>query len=165
MYSGTGSSATDLGSIDTGETVANLLGLPNTEFTVLDSTPLNGVEASQLPATGTVYDVLNLGSGTYNVYTATPGAGGTVTDTLVTPSGNVNLDSLFGGINAANPLQPGDAFTGLQGGDSAIGADAFTLGSTTFDPMTAAGPEGFDPVDSLLSAPPLLQPRRRHAVW
>jgi hypothetical protein len=156
VYSGTGSSATDLGSIDTGETVANLLGLPNTEFTVLDSTPLNGVEASQLPATGTVYDVLNLGSGTYNVYTATPGAGGTVTDTLVTPSGNVNLDSLFGGINAANPLQPGDAFTGLQGGDSAIGADAFTLGSTTFDPMTAAGPEGFDPVDSLLSAPPLL---------
>jgi hypothetical protein len=159
VYSGTGSSATDLGSIDTGESVANLLGLPNTEFTVLDSTPLTGVEASQLPATGTVYDVLNLGNGTYNVYTATPdvgSTGGTVTDTLVTPSGDVNLDSLFGGINAANPLQPGDAFTGLQGGDSAIGADAFTLGSTTFDPMTAAGPEGFDPVTALAGVPPLL---------
>ena len=156
VYSGTGSSATDLGSIDTGETVANLLGLPNTEFTVTSVSPATGVDASQLPATGTVYDVLNLGNGTYNVYTATPGAGGTVTDTLVTSSGNVNLDSLFGGINAANPLQPGDAFTGLQAGDSAIGADAFTLGTTTFDPMTAAGPEGFDPVASLLSAPPLL---------
>jgi hypothetical protein len=159
VYSGTGSSATDLGSIDTNEAVTSLLGLPNTEFTVLDSTPAAGVDASQLPATGTVYDALNLGNGTYNVYTATPDVGstsGTVTDTLVTPSGNVNLDSLFGGINAANPLQPGDAFTGLQAGDSGTGADAFTLGSTTFDPMTAAGPEGFDPVSSFASAPPLL---------
>src|ERR1700743_35917 len=159
VYSGSGSSATELGSIDTGESVANLLGLPNTEFTVLDSTPLSGVDASQLPATGTVYDVLNLGNGTYNVYTAVPDVGstsGTVTDTLVTPFGNINLDSLFGGINAANPLQPGDAFTGLQAGDSSVGADAFSLGTTTFDPMTAAGPEGFDPVTALAGVPPLL---------
>jgi hypothetical protein len=159
VYSGTGSSATDLGSVDTDETVASLLGLPDTEFTVLDSTPAAGVDASALPATGTVYDVLNLGNGTYNVYTATPDVGstsGTVADTLVTPSGNVNLDSLFGGINAANPLQPGDAFTGLQAGDSGIGADAFTIGSTTFDPVTTAGPEGFDPVSSLGSVPPLV---------
>ena len=73
-------------------------------------------------------DAFNLGNGYENVYTATPdvtAADGTVTpgvvtDTLVTPYGNTNLDSLFGGINAANPLQPGDAFTGLEAGDSSM---------------------------------------------
>ncbi|MCV7257639.1 hypothetical protein [Mycobacterium shimoidei] len=155
VYSGSGSSATGLGSINTGVVAANLLGLPNTEFTVTEVTPVSGVDASELPAVGTVYDVLNLGNGTYNVYTATPGADGTVTDTLVTPFGNVNLDSLFAGVNAANPLQPGDAFAGLQG-DSVIGDEAFTIGNITFDPMTAAGSEGFDPVSPLVGVPPLL---------
>ena len=54
-------------------------------------------------------------------------------------------------------MQPGDAFTGLQAGDSSIGADAFTIGSTTFDPIAAAGAEGFDPVYSIIGAPPLLE--------
>ena len=57
-----------------------------------------------------------------------------MTDTLVTPYGNINLDSLFGNINVANPLDPGDALTGLQAGDSAIGADAFTIGGTHLRP-------------------------------
>ena len=75
----------------------------------------------------------------------------------MTPFGNINLDSLFGSIDDANPLNPGDAFTGLQAGDSAIGADAFSIGGTTFDPtLTAGGAEGFNPVDQLLGAPPLL---------
>lgn len=156
VYSGSGSSATDLGSINTGIVTANLLGLSNTEFTVTEVTPGSDVDASNLPAVGTVYDVFNLGNGTYNVYTATPGADGTVTDTLVTPFGNINLDSLFAGVNAANPLQPGDAFTGLQAGNGAIGDDAFTIGNITFNPMTAAGAEGFDPVSPLVGVPPLL---------
>ena len=160
VYSGTGSSATDLGSIDTNETVANLLGLPDTEFTVTGSTPIGN--ATGLPADGTVYDVLNLGEGTYNVYTATPAVGstpGTVSDTLVTKFGDVNLDSLFGNINAANPLDAGAAFTGLQAGDSSIGKDAFTLDGTTFDPFTGSGTtaaEGFAPVGSTANLPPLL---------
>jgi hypothetical protein len=80
-----------------------------------------------------------------------------VTDTLVTPFGNINLDSLFGTVNYANPLDPGDALTGLQAGDSAIGADAFSIGGTTFDPtLTAGGAEGFTPVEQLVGAPPLL---------
>jgi hypothetical protein len=159
VYDGTGSSATELGSIETNETVTNLLGLTNTEFTVESVDPATGVDASQLPAVGTVYDAFNLGNGYENVYTATPDVGttsGSVTDTLVTPFGNIDLSSLFGGMNAANPLQPGDAFTGLQVGDSTIGANAFTIGTTTFDPTLAAGGEGFDPVSSLASAPPLL---------
>ena len=112
---------------------------------------------------GSVYDAMNFGNGYENVYTATPDVTadgvttpGTVTDTLVTPFGNINLDSLFGNINDANTLDPGDALTGLQAGDSAIGADAFSIGGTTFDPTLAGGAEGFTPVEQLLGAPPLL---------
>jgi hypothetical protein len=109
---------------------------------------------------GSVYDAFNLGNGYENVYTAIPGTAGgadTITDTLVTPFGNVNLDSLFGSIDAAAPMQPGDAFTGLEAGDSSIGADAFTIGSTTFDPITSAGTEGYDTVYQIIGAPPLLE--------
>ena len=95
-------------------------------------------------------DAFNLVNGYENVYTATPDVTaadgtvtpGTVTDTLVTPYGNDNLSSMFAGDNAANPLQPGDAFTGLA--TSIAGTkDAFTIDGTTFDPHLAAGGEGF----------------------
>ena len=113
---------------------------------------------SALPAVGSVYDAFNLGNGFENIYTAIPGTTGadTVTDTLVTPFGNVNLDPLFGSIDAAAPLQPGDAFTGLEAGDSSIGADAFSIGGFTLDPTLAAGGEGFDPVPLLTASPPVL---------
>ena len=153
------STGTDLGSIDTNETVTNLLGLANTEFTVTSVTPATGDSAGDLPTVGSVYDAFNLGSGYENIYTAIPGTAGgadTVTDTLVTPFGNVNLDPLFGSIDAAAPLQPGDAFTGLEAGDSSIGADAFSIGGFTLDPTLAAGGEGFDPVPLLTASPPVL---------
>jgi hypothetical protein len=156
------STGTDLGSIDTGETVTNLLGLTNTEFTVTSVTPATGDSAADLPTQGSVYDAFNLGGGYENIYTAIPGTAGgadTVTDTLVTPFGNVNLDSLFSSIDAAAPLQPGDAFTGLEAGDSSIGADAFTIDGFTLDPETALfgfGQEGFEPVPLLSASPPLL---------
>src|SRR3984957_5014279 len=159
VYSGSGSSATDIGTITTGEDVTNLLGFPNTQLGVTGATAADGGSASDLPTVGSVYDAFNLGNGYENVYTAIPGAtagSDTVTDTLVTPFGNVNLDSLFGSIDAAAPLSPGDAFTGLEAGDSSIGTDAFTIGDTTFDPtLTAGGVEGFTPVDQLVGAPPL----------
>jgi hypothetical protein len=157
VYSSSGS---DLGSIDAGETVTNLAGLTNTEFTVSDVFPASGEADSALPTVGSVYDSFNLGNGYDNVYTAIPGAiggGDTVTDTLVTPYGNVNLDSLFGSIDAAAPLQPGDAFTGLA--DSAVAKDAFTIGGYTLDPVSDTGPsatEGFTPVDSSGGVAPLL---------
>src|ERR1700734_619757 len=156
VYSGSGSSATDVGSITTGEDVTNLLGFTNTQLIVTGATVSGDGTASDLPTVGSVYDAFNRGNGYENVYTATPGTDGTVTDTLVTPYGNINLDSLFGNINDANPLNPGDALTGLQAGDSAIGADAFSLGGTTFDPTLAGGAEGFTPVEQLLGAPPLV---------
>jgi hypothetical protein len=161
VFSGTGSGATDVGTISTGETVAGLLGLTNTELTVESATPATGDSAADLPTVGSVFDTFNLGNGFENVYTAIPGTAGgadTVTDTLVTPFGNVNLDPLFGSFDAVAPLQAGDAFTGLEAGDSGIGADAFSLGGFTFDPtLTAGGTEGFIPVDQLAAVPPLLE--------
>jgi hypothetical protein len=161
VFSGTGSGATDVGTISTGETVAGLLGLTNTELTVESATPATGDSAADLPTVGSVFDAFNLGNGFENVYTAIPGTAGgadTVTDTLVTPFGNVNLDPLFGSFDAVAPLQAGDAFTGLEAGDSGIGADAFSIGGFTFDPtLTAGGTEGFIPVDQLAAVPPLLE--------
>ena len=142
--------------------MSNLLGLINTEFTVVSDTAAGGGSAGRTcRRSGSVFDALNLGNGYENIYTDIPGAAGandTVTDTLVTPFGNVNLDSLFGNIDAAAPLQPGDAFTGLEAGDSSIGADAFTIDGVTLDPMTAAtgGVEGFNPVAPITTSPPLL---------
>jgi hypothetical protein len=152
VYSGSGASATEIGTINTGVDVTNLLGLTNTQLVVESGSDVG----TGIPTQGTVLDALNFGNGYENVYTATPGADGSVTDTLVTPYGNINLDSLFGSINDANPLNPADALTGLQAGDSAIGADAFSIGGTTFDPTLASGDEGFTPVEQLLGAPPLL---------
>jgi hypothetical protein len=154
------SSGADLGNIGTGVTVTDMLGLVNSTFTVEAVTPLGSATDADLPAVGSVYDALNFGAGIENVYTDIPGTAGgadTVTDTLVTPFGNVNLDS-FDSIDDAAPLNAGGAFTGyLQLGDSGIGTDAFTVGSTTFDPTLAAGGEGFDPVTQLVGAPPLLE--------
>ena len=78
----------------------------------------------------------------------------------MTPFGNVNLDSLFGSFNAADPLQPGDAFTGLEVGNITGAPDAFSIGGFTLDPFTGTGAaevEGFDPVTPLASSPPLLE--------
>jgi hypothetical protein len=155
VYSGTGTSATEIGTINTGVDVTNLFGLTNTQLIVTDVTPADGVTTG-LPTVGSIYDATNLGNGYENVYTAVPGTDGTVTDTLVTPYGNINLDSLFGTVNYANPLDPADALTGLQAGDSAIGAEAFSLGGFTFDPTLVGGGEGFTPVEQLVGAPPLL---------
>jgi hypothetical protein len=130
IYDGTGASAAEVGSIVGNEDVTNLLGLTNTEFTVATVTGTS----SDLPTVGSVYDVFNLGGGIENIYTAIPGVGGgadTITDTLVTPMGNLNLDSLFGGIDAVMPLDPGDAFTG--------GLDAASAAVTSVDPLAFLG--------------------------
>jgi hypothetical protein len=152
----------DLGSVDSNETVTDVLGSTNAAFAVTSVDPLAGeAGSSTLPAVGSVYDAFNFGGGFENVYSAIPsttGGADAVTDTLVTPLGNVNLDSLFRGIDAAAPLNPGAAFTGLlQSGDSSIGPDAFTIGGSTFDPTLATGGEGFAPVVPLVGAPPLLE--------
>jgi hypothetical protein len=114
--------------------VTNLLGLTNTEFTVASVTPAADASASDLPTVGSVFDAFNLGDGIENVYTAIPGVDGaadTITDTLVTPLGNLDLSSLFGGIDAAMPLDPGDAFN--------AGLDAASAAATAIDPLAFLG--------------------------
>ena len=110
--------------------MTNLLGLTNTEFTVASVT---GTSAD-LPSVGSVYDVFNLGNGIENVYTAIPGVDGAadaVNDTLVTPWGDLNLDSLLGDIDAASAMNPGDAFT--------AGLDAASAAATGIDPLAFLG--------------------------
>src|SRR3984885_8726503 len=156
-------SGTELGSIEGNETIASLFGLTNTEFAVASVDPSAGGTDASLPTVGSVYDVFNLGNGYENVYTATPDVTadgvttpGTVTDTLITPSGDVNLDSLFG-FNAADPLNPGDAFTGLDVSGISGATDAFSIDGFTLDPQLAAGGEGFDTVAPLATVAPLLE--------
>ncbi|OBK83410.1 hypothetical protein [Mycolicibacter sinensis] len=154
VYDSTGAS---LGTLTTGVDVTNLLGMTNTQLIV--ATPLGVPTEDGLPATGTVYDVFNFGGGFANVYIATPGEHGTVTDTLVTPFGNMDLSSLFADVNVAGQLDPGAAFTGLQAGTVAGGEQAFAIGSTTFDPFTGSGAdtvEGYGPVYQTIGSPPLL---------
>ena len=55
------------------------------------------------------------------------------------------------------PLQPGDAFTGLEVGNISGAADAFSIGGFTLDPTLAAGGEGFDGVTPLATSAPLLE--------
>lgn len=121
VSSGTGDGATDLGNVTASENVTNLVGgIHNTEFTITDVDPASGATASDLPAVGTVYDVMNFGNGFENIYTDIPGADGaanTITDTLSTPFGDFNIPTDF---DAAGLLDPGDAFSGL----SMLGADA-----------------------------------------
>ena len=112
------------GSITANEDITDLLGLTNTEFTVTDVTGTS----SDLPTVGSVFDAFNLGDGIENVYTAIPGVDGaadTITDTLVTPLGNLDLSSLFGGIDAVAALDPGAAFDAATAAASAIDPLAF----------------------------------------
>jgi hypothetical protein len=126
---------TEVGSIHTTEAVTVLSGSTDTDFTVTGVDPL-AVEAgaSALPTVGSVYDVFNISPGLENIYTAIPGVdggGNTITDTLVTPLGVIDLDSLFSGIDAIAPLDPGDAFT--------AGLDAASAAVTSVDPLAFLG--------------------------
>jgi hypothetical protein len=117
---------------------------------------LNGIDLSGLPDAGTVYSITNLGSGYANVYEAVPNADGTaassITDTLVTPFGNLDVPTDY---DAIAPIDPGAAFTGLgaTSDNSSVSDNAFALDGFTFDP----GSDGFTPVFPLLGVAPLLE--------
>jgi len=90
---------------------------------------------------GSVYDVLNLG-GLENVYTAIPGLAGaadTVTDTLVTPFGNVDLSDLVSGLDAVLQLNPADAFGAGLDVAAAAASEAAAGAATAIDPLAFLG--------------------------
>ncbi|MEB3024025.1 hypothetical protein [[Mycobacterium] crassicus] len=135
------SSGADLGTVTFGENVSNIFGIETSQLTVsaVDAaTGLTAAQTAELPVDGTVYSVANLGSGWENVYEAIPGSGtttgATITDTLITPFGNMDLSSLFGSWDATAPLDVGDAVDGVNAGSSAA-ADAMA-GFDLFDPST-----------------------------
>lgn len=139
IYS-TGTDPSLLGNVDSNVDVANLFGMTNTEFAVSSVDAAHGVKDSALPATGSVYDVFNMGHDFFNVYTDVPGATSsaspTITDTLVTPLGDLNLSDLFQGFDATAALDPGDAFAAATSGAADAGAaaaDAGTAGSAAAD--------------------------------
>ncbi|OBH15848.1 hypothetical protein [Mycolicibacter sinensis] len=148
-----GKDGTELGTVNTNVNVQNLLGIESVQLRVIDAD--GGAGAAGLPAVGTVYSITDLGGGFQNVYIATPGADGgpgTVTDVLVTPLGNMNLDWLFGGYDATHGLNPGDAFAGLAGGAGESSDNAFTIDGVTFDP----GADGFKEANELFGIAPLM---------
>ena len=154
------SSNTTLGTIVTHVNDQNLLGINTAQFTVVGSDPASGLSDSQaaaLPTDGTVYSITNLGSGFANVYEAIPNADGTaaanITDTLVTPFGNVNVPTTYDAIAPLNPATPLEAL-GDTSGAAGASDNAFTIGATTFDP----GADGFSTplVPNVFSVAPLL---------
>ena len=151
------STGTTLGTVDTQINDQNLLGINTAQFTVVSSDPASGVSDSALPTDGTVYSITNLGSGFANVYEAIPNADGTaaanITDTLVTPFGNVNVPTTYDAIAPLNPATPLEAL-GDTSGAAGASDNAFTIGATTFDP----GADGFSTplVPNVFSVAPLL---------
>jgi len=145
-----------LGNVTVGVNASNILGIDSTQFAVLQDSPVGDTDA--LPAVGTIYSVTGLGSGIENVYEAIPNADGTaaasITDTLVTPLGNINVPTNY---DAIKELDPTDTFKGLDVGGTAAAAgasaNAFTIDGTTFDP----GSGGFDHIMPLFGIAPLLE--------
>ncbi len=151
---------TTLGTIDTQVNDQNLLGINTAQFTVVGNDPAAGLteaQAAALPTDGTVYSITNLGSGFANVYEAIPNADGTaastITDTLVTPFGDVNVPTSYDAIAPLSPATPLEAL-GDTSGAAGASANAFTIGSATFDP----GADGFSTplVPNVFSVAPLL---------
>ena len=142
----------DAGQVQTSLMYSDLLGLNSTQFTVEGITP-NG-DATDLPAVGTVYSVTDLGSGYENIYEAIPNADGTaassITDTLTTPFGNIDLSTPY---DAIAPLDPATPLAALASTNASLSDNAFTIDGTTFDP----GAGGFNTVHDLFGIAPLLE--------
>ena len=142
-------------SVQTSLMYSDLLGLNSTQFTVEGITP-NG-DATDLPAVGTVYSVTDLGSGYENIYEAIPNvdntAASSITDTLVTPFGNINLSTPYDAIAFLNPATPLADLATPSSSNDAVSVNAFAIDGSTFDP----GDAGFNTVHPLFGIAPVLE--------
>jgi len=125
---------TDIGSITTNENVTTLFNITSTGFEVTGSTPAAATDV--LPADGSTFDVTNYGGGYFNDYSDVLGGTeaaptSTVTDTLITPFGDLNLTPYFTAFDLTN-LDPASAF-----GETASTAAADALGG--LDPLSFLG--------------------------
>jgi hypothetical protein len=125
-------------------------------------------DATSAPPVGSVYDVINIGGGFENLYAdiapTTPGGADTLSDTLVTPFGDIPLMTDLHAF-----LDPTDSFF-LYGGtdpstyltDPSASTDATTAASAFFNPIFQEF-FGFEPTKSqptvtdIAAIPPLYQ--------
>jgi hypothetical protein len=144
------------------EVITSAFGPASAELLVTSSD-----DATSAPPVGSVYDVINIGGGFENVYAdipSTPGGTDTLSDTLVTPFGDIPLMT-----NLHAFVDPTDSFF-LYGGtdqstdliDPSASTDATTEASAFFNPFFQEF-FGFEPTESqptvtdIAAIPPLYQ--------
>jgi hypothetical protein len=166
VYNGSG---TEVGSVDANEFVTQFLGLTTTEEVVTSQLPQSGFTDANLPAVGTVFSVTNAAPWTIpqsEIYLATPTAPATYstvasygTSTVAAPfnldsAGNaeINPASIFAPLAAEQP-QDASIPSPLPG---ATATDAFSIGQTTFYPVTSLLAEGYNNIGQTMGAAPLL---------
>ena len=99
------------------EVITDAFGPASAELLVTSS-----AEGTSAPPVGSVYDVINIGSGFENLYSdiapTTPGGADTLSDTLVTPFGNIpittRLARVLGPLGLVLPLRPTDGSIGRR---------------------------------------------------
>ena len=124
-------SPVDVGSFNADVSTLTTPGFENTEYLVAGDQTSNMTDAGNLPTTGSVYDIANFGDGFSNDYSdvaaapaqfanattdALSGTGtaatGTITDTFVTPFGNIDLTPLVDGFSTL--VHGGDFLTAID---------------------------------------------------
>ncbi|WP_343708666.1 hypothetical protein [Mycobacterium sp.] len=167
VYNGSG---TEVGSVDANEFVLHFLGLTTTEEVVTSQLPALGFTDANLPAVGTVFSVTNTAPWNIaqkdEIYLATPTA--PATDTTVASYGTSTVAAPFNLDAAGNAeINPAGIFAPLaveQPQDASIpppllgaqATDAFTIGQTTFYPVTSLLAEGYNNIGQTMGGAPLL---------
>lgn len=129
-------------------TTADAFGFSTNELLVVPCAADAG--CTDVPPAGSVFNTISFGGGWENDYSAIPSTGGgdVLTDTLVTPFGNVDIPVDFDAAALAGAVAPS---VPLSGGYelTPVGAEAFT-GVNGVPPLDVAvqGTQGFD-VDGL----------------
>lgn len=168
-------SGAEVGTISDSEFVTHLLGLTTTEEVVTSEIPALGYTTADLPAVGTVFSVTNLAPWNINaqdgIYLATPTS--SATETEVTTSGSTTVPAPFNLDSAGNAtINPASVFAPLvaeqpqdvnipppgllDGGPTTPATDAFSIGQTSFYPITTLLAEGYNNIPQTMGGAPLM---------
>ncbi|HEU4361269.1 MAG TPA: hypothetical protein VFR27_07135 [Mycobacterium sp.] len=114
------------------EVISTAYGPASLEVLVTSSDP-----GTSAPPVGSVYDVINIGAGFENVYAdiapTTPGGSDTLSDTLVTPFGDIPLMTRLHAF-----LDPANSYFLYQGADPVAGPTAPSTSTSTDDTTSAS---------------------------
>ncbi|MGH3560977.1 MAG: hypothetical protein ACRDTN_04035, partial [Mycobacterium sp.] len=120
------------------EVITSAFGPASSELLVTSSE-----EGTSAPPVGSVYDVINIGAGFENFYSdiapTTPGGADTLSDTLVTPFGNIpittDLHAFLDPTNLYFLYHPTDAVTQPTDPSAVTSMDSTTAASAFFNPF------------------------------